>query len=138
MMKILIVDDSELFLRALERPLTSWGDYKVLVARNGLEAREMLDKDSPDLVILDIMMPKVDGFQVCSYVRNELADQKIKVLMISASVKKEDVDEAMRLGADDYLAKPFDNSLLKEKVKSLLSQDLIDNSNHPCASGDEE
>ncbi|KPQ15476.1 MAG: two component signal transduction system family response regulator [Algoriphagus marincola HL-49] len=118
MSKILIVDDEPNILLSLEYLLKKDG-HRVFIARDGEEAIGIVDKDSPSLVILDIMMPKVDGYEVCKYIKNQ--DPSVKVIFLSAKSKKQDIQKGLAIGADLYLTKPFVNKDLVAKVKAILN-----------------
>ncbi|MFL1675587.1 response regulator transcription factor [Paenibacillus dendritiformis] len=116
MTRILIVDDDKEIADLIEIYLRNEG-YQLFKAHDGVEALSVLERDPVDLVILDIMMPKLDGMSVCLKIREK---QAIPVLMLSA--KAEDMDKIMGLmtGADDYMVKPFNPLELVARVKSLL------------------
>ncbi|WP_250675708.1 response regulator transcription factor [Paraclostridium ghonii] len=113
---ILIVDDEKEIRDLIEIYLKNEG-YKVIKASNGEEALDILEKEKINLIVLDIMMPKIDGLEVCKKVREKL---NIPILMLSA--KSEDMDkiQGIMTGADDYLTKPFNPLELSVRVKALL------------------
>lgn len=114
--QVLIADDDQEIAKLIEIYLINEG-YRVFKAQNGLEALNIVRKESIQLLILDVMMPEMDGLQVCRAVR---AEQAIPILMLSA--KAEDMDKIVGLmtGADDYMVKPFNPLELVARVKSLL------------------
>ncbi|MFD2035855.1 response regulator transcription factor [Belliella marina] len=118
MNKILIVDDEPNILLSLEYLFKKEG-FMVFIARDGEEALEIITETKPELVLLDIMMPKVDGYEVCKYIKEKYA--KIKVVFLSAKSKQQDVQKGLNLGADLYMTKPFGNKDLVSKVKNLLN-----------------
>lgn len=118
MYKILIVDDEPNILLSLEYLFKKEG-FKVFIARDGAEALEIISEYEPELVLLDIMMPKVDGYEVCKYIKDK--HTKIKVVFLTAKSKRQDVEKGLNLGADLYLTKPFGNKDLVSKVKNLLN-----------------
>lgn len=118
MNKILIVDDEPNILLSLEFLFKKEG-YKVYIARDGEEAMGIIDENVPELVILDIMMPKVDGYEVCKHVKAIHKD--VKVVFLTAKTKQSDKEKGEALGADLYLTKPFSNKDLVSKVKVLLT-----------------
>lgn len=118
MNKILIVDDEPNILLSLEFLFKKEG-YKVYIARDGEEAMGIIDENIPELVILDIMMPKVDGYEVCQYLKK--MHTEVKVVFISAKSKPQDIQKGMTLGADLYVTKPFSTKELVGKIKSLLN-----------------
>lgn len=117
--RILIVDDEPNILLSLDF-LMRRGGYEVFIARNGTEAMELLDKNIPDLVVLDIMMPDVDGYYICRYIKSSERHQSCKVVFLSAKSKESDIKTGMEMGADAYLTKPFSTRQLMQKVEELL------------------
>ena len=118
--KILVVEDDPATLRFMEYTLCQEG-YQVLLANNGLEGLKKAQTECPDLIILDIMLPGLDGFDICEQLRRQPATAIIPVLMVSAKAHKEDRDTGLRMGADDYLTKPVDPSDILDKVRTLLA-----------------
>ena len=116
MAKILIIDD-EIHIVELAKLYLQRDGFQVEYATKGHEGLAMVAVGNPDLVILDIMLPDIDGFEVCRQIR---AKSKVPILMLSA--RREDVDKVvgLELGADDYLAKPFNPSELVARVKAIL------------------
>jgi two-component system, OmpR family, response regulator RpaA len=119
MARIMIVDDDESILDVLNRALAS-REYSIVTARNGREAMELLQRHKPDLAILDIVMPHVNGVQVCRYMRMNPTLASIPILFLTAKERIEDKIAGFEAGADDYLTKPFDLNELKLRVKALL------------------
>ncbi len=118
MHKILIVDDDKRINELLEDIFTMEG-FDVLKAFDGEEAIEIMDNiDDIDLIILDVMMPKIDGWDMLAYVKNRF---DVKVLMLTALGEEEDEVRGIRSGADDFVSKPFKRAVLLERVKRLLS-----------------
>lgn len=117
---VLIVDDEPNIVLSVEFLMKRDG-FRVSVARDGEEAMERLYAERPDLVILDVMMPKLDGFEVCERIRAdpELAD--VRILMLTAKGREAEMKKGLALGADDYVAKPFSTRDLVQRVKSLLN-----------------
>ena len=115
-MKILVVDDEDLLVKGIRFNLQNDG-YEVVTGSNGLEAIEYTKTDKPDLVILDVMMPELDGLAACAKIR-EFSD--VPIILLTA--KTADMDKLMGFenGADDYLTKPFNILELKARVKALL------------------
>lgn len=123
--KILVVDDEKEIRNLLEIYLLNEG-YEVTKAKDGLEALELIDKEDFDLIVLDIMMPKMDGIQVCKSIRKE---KNTPILMLSA--KSEDMDKIQGLltGADDYMTKPFNPLEFTVRIKALLRRSYYLNNN---------
>jgi len=115
-MKILVVDDEELLVKGIRFNLQTEG-YEVITSTNGLEAVQLAHEADPDLIILDIMMPQMDGLTACARIR-EFSD--VPIILLTA--KAEDMDKLMGFdhGADDYLTKPFNILELKARIKALL------------------
>lgn len=130
---ILVVDDEQAIADLIEIHLLSEG-YQVRKANSGIEALQRVAEQEPDLVILDIMMPDMDGLEVCRALRR---DRHLPILMLSA--KSEDVDKILGLktGADDYLTKPFNPLELVARVKAQLRRYLTFNPNPPAGAGGE-
>ena len=121
MKKILIVDDEPNILMSLDFLMRKEG-YTVFVARDGAEAIKIIDEDNPQIVVLDIMMPNVDGYEVCQYIKNDESRKATKVIFLSAKSKKEDIDKGYEMGADLYLTKPFSTRELVKEVKTLTEE----------------
>lgn len=115
MSKILIADDSQ-FMRTSLRDILGGENYEIVEAVNGKEALEKFEADKPDLILLDIIMPGVDGMEVLNKI-GKIA----KVIVISAVGQEKMVDEARELGALDYIVKPFKNENVLEVVKGALN-----------------
>jgi DNA-binding response OmpR family regulator len=119
--KILVADDEPNILISLEYLLKREG-YTVLTARDGEQALEVISRELPELVLLDVMMPKKTGFEVCQEVRGNESLQAVKILMLTAKGRDTDVAKGMALGADAYMTKPFATRELVEKVAEMLSR----------------
>lgn len=115
-MKVLVVDDEELLVKGIRFNLQNDG-YQVITGKNGLEAVEQAQSNQPDLIVLDIMMPQMDGLTACAKIR-EFSD--VPIILLTA--KAEDMDKLIGFeqGADDYLTKPFNILELKARIKALL------------------
>jgi len=118
--KILVADDEPNIVISLEYLLKREG-YTVLIARDGQEAMETIAREQPDLVLLDVMMPKKTGFEVCQSVRANDKLQAIKILMLTARGRDTDVTKGLALGADAYITKPFSTRELVQKVAQMLA-----------------
>lgn len=120
MSKILIVDDEPNIVLSLEFLLRKNG-YEVFIARNGTEAINAATTYKPNLVLLDIMMPDVDGYQVCEQIKADPNLNTTKVVFLSAKSKKLDIEKGYQVGADLYVKKPFATKELLQKIKELLN-----------------
>ncbi len=120
---ILIVDDEPNIVMSLEFLMRKAG-YQVSIARNGTEALEAIARTPFALLLLDIMMPDVDGYQVCRAVRAHPRQPDTRVVFLSAKSKEADVQRGYEAGADLYLTKPFSTRQLMEKIKELLTTDI--------------
>jgi DNA-binding response OmpR family regulator len=118
--KILIVDDDPYILMSLEFLMKKSG-YDVSIARNGKETLDLLNKSVPDLVLLDIMMPDVDGYAICKHIKATKKLEHCKVVFLSAKSKEADIKKGYDLGAEMYVTKPFSNKDLVKKIGELLS-----------------
>ncbi len=119
MATILVIDDDELVSRTLQRTLKLY-NYQVMVANSGPEGLQLARRHRPDLFVLDIMMPGMDGYQVCRQIRGDPLLADLPVLFLTAKGKDEDKIEGFRAGADDYLSKPFNMEELQLRVKAIL------------------
>ena len=117
--RILICDDDPVILRLLEVNLELEG-YSVLSAHNGEEALQIATAEKPDLVILDIMMPKLDGYQTAERLKSQDETKEIPVVFVSAKAQLSDIEKGKSYGVADYLTKPFDPSDLLEIVERLV------------------
>jgi len=117
--RILIVDDNKVNVELIRAQLKPF-DYKIDVAYDGEEALEKIDKHPPDIVLLDLMMPKISGYEVCRSIKQNKKTQFIPVIVITALQELEDKIKAIELGADDFLVKPFNKLELTTRIKSLL------------------
>lgn len=118
---MLIVDDDVVIQRLLRLNFEIRG-YKVLIAGDGLQALNMVREERPDVVVLDIMMPKMDGVEVTQALKGDPSTASIPVVLLSAKLSDDAPGVAPSLGADAYMAKPFDPMDLLEQVRSLLSK----------------
>jgi DNA-binding response OmpR family regulator len=120
--KVLIVDDEPSIIVALQFLMEQNG-YATVVAFSGEEAMEAVAAHHPDLILLDIMLPVVDGFEVCQRVRENPDWNNIRIVMVTALGNEANVTKGLDLGADAYITKPFSNADLVAKVKELLECD---------------
>jgi len=118
--KILVIEDDPNALRFIEYTLEQEG-YQVLSAKDGLEGIKKARDEHPSLIVLDIMLPGLDGYALCQQLRQKPETSLLPILMLSAKARQEDKDIGLRMGADDYLTKPADPVVIIAKVKALLA-----------------
>jgi DNA-binding response OmpR family regulator len=117
--KVLIADDEPNIVTSLEYLMQKRG-YEVKIARNGDEALALVASFLPDVVLLDVMMPRKSGYEVCQKMREHPDWQHIKVVMLSAKGREAEVNKGLSLGADIYVTKPFSNQELIDRIDGLL------------------
>ncbi len=118
---LLLVEDDVNFGNVLKNFL-EMNDYAVALARDGMAGLEEFPKKSFDLVLLDVMMPKLDGFSVAAKIRED--NKKVPIIFLTAKGMKEDMIKGFRSGADDYLTKPFDTDVLMHKIQAILRRSM--------------
>ena len=121
MSTLLIIDDDYVVLDLLREALTLEG-FDIVSASSGLEGLEKLIKGKPDLVLLDIMMPHLDGYEVCKKIKQSPSTSNIPIIFVSAKAQPEDIEIGVSLGADDYVTKPFDFKDLAQRIRSVLEK----------------
>ena len=119
MQSILVADDDPTVVVALQHLLEQAG-FKVVVAQDGQEALEAMDREVPDLLLLDVMMPRLSGYDVCERVRSRPAWRHVRILMLTARGGVIEARKGLALGADDYMTKPFSTRELLDRIKALL------------------
>lgn len=119
MKKILIVDDEPNIVMALEYTFKK-NNFEVFIARDGQEALDTLKSTYPDVIILDVMMPTVDGYATLQQIKKDANLKHTKVIFLSAKNKESDIQKGLNLGADVYLTKPFSIKKIVEQVNELL------------------
>jgi DNA-binding response OmpR family regulator len=119
--KILIIEDEPELVKAIQIRLQQAG-YEVLSANDGQDALEKTRKENPDLIILDLMLPKIDGYKVCRMLKFDERYKKIPILMLTARAQESDEQLGFEVGADAYLTKPFEYEILLAKVKELFKE----------------
>jgi DNA-binding response OmpR family regulator len=119
MKKILIVDDEPNIVMSLEYTFKK-NNFEVFIARDGQEALEILKLQLPDIIILDVMMPMVDGFATLEQIKQDQRLQHCKVIFLSAKNKEKDIEKGLALGANLYVVKPFSVKKLVEQVQDLI------------------
>ena len=117
--KILVVDDSPTMLKMMSEPFISKG-YVVITASDGEEALEKIEKEMPNLVVLDVVMPKLNGFRVCKKIKSSPEYKYIKVILLTTKDQESDKFWGVKQGADAYMTKPFTGDELLETASRLL------------------
>jgi two-component system, OmpR family, alkaline phosphatase synthesis response regulator PhoP len=118
--KILITEDSPTILEILKSVLVEQG-YEVIVATDGQEALEKARTEKPDLMILDLMLPKIDGYKVCRMLKFDEKYKNIPIIMLTARTKESDEKLGREVGADAYMKKPFEPEMIIDQIKKLLN-----------------
>ena len=119
--RVLVCDDDPVILRLLEVNLELEG-FEVLTGNNGEEGVEIAQRERPDLVILDIMMPKMDGYEACRRIKAEEETRHIPIVFLSAKAQASDIEKGKSYGVAEYLTKPFDPTDLTDLVFKLVGQ----------------
>lgn len=119
--KILLVDDSNTVLM-MERMLLSKAAYDVVVAADGIEAVEKAKTEKPDLILMDFVMPRLDGFGAAKAIREDPSTRDIPIVMVTTKSEASKVDEAMKLGCQDYVTKPIHGPDLLAKIRALIDE----------------
>ncbi|MBN1869177.1 MAG: response regulator [Candidatus Omnitrophica bacterium] len=119
--RILIIDDELELIKAVQIRLQQ-ADYEALVAYDGQEGLEKAKKENPDLIILDLMLSKMDGYKVCGLLKADTRYHKIPIIMFTARVQESDKKMGREMGADAYITKPFDHQILLDKIKELIQE----------------
>ena len=119
---VLIVDDESYIVKSLSFVMKNAG-FDTGSAGDGEEALQKLDEMVPDLVILDVMMPKLDGFEVCKAIRANPAWSSIKIIMLTAKGRDTEREKGLALGADDYLTKPFSTRDILKRVQEMMNEE---------------
>ena len=119
--EILIVDDEPGIVVPIQFLMEQQG-YLVMIAERGEDALDLIYQYKPDLVLLDIMLPGIDGYEVCEIIRLNPNYRKVKIIFLTAKGREEEIAKGLALGADAYITKPFSNADLVAKVKELLEK----------------
>ncbi len=117
---VLIVDDNAQNLELLEVYMEALPEARTSSATNGIEALDVINRDKPDLVLLDIMMPKMSGFELCKQLKGNPKTRDIIIIMVTALNETADIERATECGTDDYLTKPIDRKAMIELVRTQL------------------
>lgn len=125
--KILIVEDEPQINRLIELVLQSDGYHRIRKAFDGKEALGLIKSKRPDLVLMDVMLPEIDGFELCRLVKEDKNLSSIQIIMLTAKKMEEDILKGFENGAVDYIAKPFSNKILLARIKAHLINSDFDN-----------
>jgi DNA-binding response OmpR family regulator len=117
--KILVVDDEPFILKSLTFVLRKEG-FLVESATNGVEAMEIIQRERPDVVFLDIMMPKMNGLEVCQWIRQDPLLRDTYVIILTAKGQEADREKGLKIGADEYMTKPFSPSFVVRRIKEIV------------------
>ncbi len=117
--RVLIADDIQQNRELLEAYLADEG-YEILMASDGQQTMQLVDRHQPDLILLDIMMPRMSGYEVCSQIKGDPARRGMMVLIVTALNEAGDIEKAVNAGCDDFLTKPVNRLELRTRVRSLL------------------
>ncbi len=120
--RVLIVDDEKNIVVSLEFLLEQAG-YQYKIARDGREALKLLEEFSPDLVLLDVMLPHINGFEVCRRIRENTQWAATKIVMLTAKGQEVEMAKGLALGANAYISKPFSTKMLIRKINEILEDD---------------
>lgn len=121
MKKILIVDDEPNIIMSLEYTFKK-SNFEVFIARDGQEALDILQNETPDAIILDVMMPNVDGYATITEIKKDEKLQHCKIVFLSAKNKESDIEKGLGLGANAYMTKPFSIKKLVDKINELIDE----------------
>lgn len=119
--KILLVDDAETILM-MERMILGKGDYELITARNGQEAVAKAAVDKPDLILMDVVMPTMNGFEACQQLRKKEETKSIPVIMVTTRGEVENMESGYQSGCSDYVTKPINGMELMTKIKNLIGE----------------
>ncbi|MFQ5901353.1 MAG: response regulator transcription factor [Thermodesulfobacteriota bacterium] len=119
--KILIVDD-EVYIRELVATTLNVADYEILEAKDGEEALKIALEEIPDIILLDVMMPKIDGYEVCEKLKSNPKTESIIIIMLTAMGQEAEQEKGFEIGVDYYFIKPFSPMALLDKVRDVLGE----------------
>ena len=117
--RILLVDDEPNIVKIISRRLIAEG-YEVFVAMDGMAALEKARAENPDLIILDVMLPKLNGYEVCRQLKQDTRYKKIPIIMLTALAQESDEEFVLEMGTDAYIRKPFKAQQLLQKIRELI------------------
>ena len=120
--KVLVIDDEPNIVKVVATRLKA-NNYEVITAFDGQEGLEVARREKPDLIILDLMLPKMDGYKVCGLLKSDARFAKIPIIMFTARAQEEDIKLGEEVGADAYITKPFNAQTLLSKIRELLGEE---------------
>ncbi|MEL7833451.1 response regulator [Fodinibius sp. Rm-B-1B1-1] len=120
--EILVVDDDDLSRKLINRLIAKEFDYDIVSKSNGIEALEYAEKNIPKLIILDLMLPGMNGFEILKKIRENSCFENTKVVLVSAKSRSEDIERGFDLTADEYITKPFQPKEFTARIRKLLTQ----------------
>jgi twitching motility two-component system response regulator PilG len=120
--RILVVDDSASILE-LETTMLKLLGYEPIAVSSGMEALKVLAQEVPDMALLDVMLPDMDGYKICKHIKGNPASAHIPVVMVTAKKTSADVEQGKKAGADEYVTKPFKSLEIAALIKKLLGED---------------
>ncbi len=118
--KILVVDDEEVITSVVKDIFDN--EYNIIIAKDGEQGLEKIYSESPDLVLLDVNMPKINGYQLCKMIKDDILLRNLPIIMLTVKGEEKDEIYGLKLGADDYIVKPFKPSILRARIKSLIAR----------------
>ena len=124
MRKILVVDDEPDIVTVISKVFRDNG-YEVITADDGQEALEKAKTEKPDLILLDLMLPIMDGYKVCGLLKNDTRYAKIPIILFTAKAQENDIKLGEEVGADAYITKPFESEILLSKIKELIKKQHV-------------
>jgi CheY-like chemotaxis protein len=119
--RVLVIEDEPDIQMLIQMSLEFTGDYQVSVASDGPSGIQAAQQEKPDLILLDAMMPGMDGFEVCARLKSDAETSDIPIIFLTAKAQSSEIEEGLRLGATGYLTKPFDPMTLKDDLEGLLN-----------------
>lgn len=118
--KVLLIDDEKDIQTLVKMSLEFTGGHQVIIADNGLKGIKMAEKESPDVILLDVMMPKLDGFETFKRLQDNDKTKDIPVIFLTAKAQKKEIQQGLELGAIGYITKPFDSMKLNDEMGKIL------------------
>lgn len=119
--KILLVDDSNV-VQMMERMVLQRGNYELLSAKDGVEAVALTVSNRPDLILMDVMMPRMDGLEACRRIRETEGVSETPIIMVTTRGETESIEKGFECGCNDYITKPVDNLVLLSKIRNILGE----------------